>query len=268
MFANNPSAAPSQRTLVRAFVCRRNWRLQRTTVFPSQSYSLRPVVWYSHACYVSDQRLWVGKIGENVAFVWKVALLMFWIGICRGAESSIYAYTESDGAVFLSNVPTDKRYTVFVKDSSDLPQKTRVAAGPTKLGGAKDRSNFSGVIDRVANLYGLESALLHAVISVESNYDPAARSSKGASGLMQLMPGTAKRYGVADAFNPEQNIEGGARYLRDLSGMFDGDLSLVLAAYNAGEGAVMRNQNRIPPFRETLDYVPKVLARYRKNQGM
>jgi soluble lytic murein transglycosylase-like protein len=85
---------------------------------------------------------------------------------------------------------------------------------------------------------------------------------------MQLMPGTAKRYGVADAFDPEQNIDGGARYLRDLSKMFDGDLSLTLAAYNAGENSVLRNQNRIPKNRETLDYVPKVLARYYKNQGL
>jgi soluble lytic murein transglycosylase-like protein len=123
------------------------------------------------------------------------------------------------------------------------------------------------LVDEVSRTYGLESALLHAVISVESRYNPKAKSRKGAAGLMQLMPGTAKRYGVTDRFDPLQNLEGGARYLRDLLRMFDNNVSLTLAAYNAGEHAVAKYGNRVPPYRETRDYVPRVLDFYRQYQA-
>ena len=106
--------------------------------------------------------------------------------------------------------------------------------------------------------------MLHAVITVESRYDAAAVWPKGAIGLMQLMPGTAKRYGVADPFDPVQNVAGGARYLRDLLRMFDHDVRLALAAFNAGEHSVVRHGYRIPPFAETLEYVPRVLDLYRR----
>ena len=109
---------------------------------------------------------------------------------------------------------------------------------------------------------GIEPALIHAVIQVESAYDATAVSPKGAVGLMQSMPDTAKRYGVKNSRDPVQNIRGGARYLADLSRIFDGDLSLVLAAYNAGEKAVIRFGRSIPKFPETLEYVPRVLAQY------
>jgi soluble lytic murein transglycosylase-like protein len=189
-------------------------------------------------------------------------LLQFCFGACLAAEPPIYAYTETDGSVSLSNVPADARYAVLVGE----PQPTTQADGGAAAGPAQS-GQYNDLINRVAGRYGLESELLHAVIAVESGYDAAARSRKGAGGLMQLMPGTAKRYGVADAFDPEQNVDGGARYLRDLIRIFKGDLSLVLAAYNAGEYAVARNSNRIPQYRETLEYVPKVLAHYRRNQG-
>ena len=110
----------------------------------------------------------------------------------------------------------------------------------------------------------MDPALIHAVIAVESGYNPSARSSAGAVGLMQLMPGTAKRYGVKNRLDPAQNIHGGARYLRDLQVMFDNNLQLVLAAYNAGEEAVRKYGRRIPPYRETAAYVPKVMQLYRK----
>jgi soluble lytic murein transglycosylase-like protein len=101
---------------------------------------------------------------------------------------------------------------------------------------------------------------------VESGYDPHAVSRAGAVGLMQLMPDTARRYGVRNLRDPAQNVQAGARYLRDLMGKFDNDLTLALAAYNAGEEAVAQYGNRIPPFRETLNYVPKVLDVYRRHQ--
>jgi hypothetical protein len=112
-----------------------------------------------------------------------------------------------------------------------------------------------------AGRLSVDPALVEAIVAVESAFDPRALSPKGAKGLMQLMPQTASRYGVSDPFDPQENLIGGIRYLRDLFRLFDGDLPRVLAAYNAGENAVLRYRG-IPPYRETRDYVRKVLARY------
>ena len=117
-------------------------------------------------------------------------------------------------------------------------------------------------IDASARRYGLDPLLVRAVIQTESNFDPMAVSPKGAVGLMQLMPQTAQRYGVENRFDPAQNVEGGVRYLRDLLAMFDGDLTLALAAYNAGEGAVLKYGRRVPPYAESQQYVVKVRAFY------
>jgi soluble lytic murein transglycosylase-like protein len=115
-------------------------------------------------------------------------------------------------------------------------------------------------VDRIARQNSLSPGLVHSVIQVESNYNPKAVSPKGAQGLMQLIPSTARRFGVSDAFDPADNIQGGARYLKYLLGLYKGDESLALAAYNAGEGAVSR-YGGVPPYPETQDYVAKV--RYR-----
>ena len=122
---------------------------------------------------------------------------------------------------------------------------------------------FSKLIEVAAHKAALDPALVHAVIAVESAYNPEARSPKGAIGLMQVLPETASRYGVTDpASSPEANLRAGTRYLRYLMQLFDDQLELVLAAYNAGEHAVLRHGNRIPPYRETQRYVPAVMARY------
>jgi len=129
------------------------------------------------------------------------------------------------------------------------------------------RLPFAEPIYRASLAASLDPALVHAVIAVESNHNSAARSSKGAIGLMQLMPDTALRYGVADpARSVELNLKAGTRYLKDLMQQFDGRLDLVLAAYNAGENTVVRYGERIPPYPETQAYVPSVLSRYREWQ--
>jgi soluble lytic murein transglycosylase-like protein len=115
-------------------------------------------------------------------------------------------------------------------------------------------------IEAAAKTYKLEPALLTALISVESRYNSRARSPKGAMGLTQLMPATAQRYGVRNAYDVKQNLHGGARYLSDLLVMFDNDMHLALAAFNAGEGAVMKYGRKIPPYAETQRYVPLVLS--------
>jgi len=180
-----------------------------------------------------------------------------------GAQADIYGYVEGDrvSVVIADEPPADSRYILFKKDQ--LGPVAKPADEPL-VEAALSPSKFRSHILSAAKETRVDAALIHAVITVESGYNPSARSSAGAVGLMQLMPDTARRYGVKNRLDPVQSIHGGARYLRDLKAMFDDDLRLVLAAYNAGEHAVIRYGRRIPPFRETAAYVPKVLATYRK----
>ena len=126
-------------------------------------------------------------------------------------------------------------------------------------------SNLQETVDRIADKHGLPPELLHSVIQVESNYNAYAVSPKGALGIMQLIPATARRFGVADVFDPVENIEGGARYLQYLLGLFDGDYPLALAAYNAGENAVAKYGN-VPPYPETQTYLRLVAKRLEEAQ--
>jgi len=126
-----------------------------------------------------------------------------------------------------------------------------------------NRKRLATLIHAAADRHHLPRALVHAVIDAESSYDPDAISPAGAVGLMQLMPETARRFGVTDRRDPDQNLQGGTHYLGILLGMFDGNLTLALAAYNAGENAVLRYGRTIPPYRETQLYVRKVLDFYR-----
>jgi soluble lytic murein transglycosylase-like protein len=142
--------------------------------------------------------------------------------------------------------------SLLITDQPPLPPATAVAVV----------ARAEHPIDTIARRHGVDPLLVRAVIRVESNFDPRAVSPKGAAGLMQLMPETAMRYGVDNRFDPAQNVDGGVRYLRDLMAMFDGNLSLALAAYNAGEGAVLKYGRRIPPYPETQQYVVWVRSFY------
>ena len=193
-----------------------------------------------------------------------VLTFFMWLSIYSDiAHANLYGFVDGGrvSVIFSESPPADPRYTLFSK------QKVNAAAAePAEPQGEKELTltHFSSHILAAAKATQVDAALIHAVISHESGYNPSARSRAGAVGLMQLMPKTAKRYGVKNRLDPEQNIHGGARYLRDLKLQFDNDLQLVLAAYNAGEGAVMRFGRSIPPFRETLAYVPKVLSTYKQ----
>jgi soluble lytic murein transglycosylase-like protein len=136
------------------------------------------------------------------------------------------------------------------------------AAGAATDPFVRQRSELDVIVHSAARAHRLDPALLHAVIGVESAYATRAVSARGARGLMQLMPSTAKEYGVADAFEPRQNVMAGARHLRLLLDQFNQNTTLALAAYNAGASAVLRHHRQVPPFSETVAYVPRVLGRY------
>jgi hypothetical protein len=133
------------------------------------------------------------------------------------------------------------------------------AAPLLPVGGVFDPNALHEMAGKIARRHGVDEALVHAVIQVESRYDPFAVSPRGAMGLMQLMPRTAERFDVANAFDPVQNVDGGVRYLKELLARYSGQVRLALAAYNAGEEAVERHGG-IPPYRETVDYVKRVLS--------
>jgi soluble lytic murein transglycosylase-like protein len=178
-----------------------------------------------------------------------------------GARADIYGFTDENGVKHFTNMPSlDKRYK-FIRREGGAPPPLAAAHLPSEA----DILKYSGIIDIASRSYGVDQSLVHAVIQAESGYNPVAVSRKGATGLMQLMPDTAKRYGVGNALDPVQNIHGGVKYLKDLLAMFNGNVQLALAGYNAGENAVIRAGNRIPPYPETVAYVPKVLDFYRRH---
>ena len=185
------------------------------------------------------------------------------------AHADIYRFVDENGTVHFSNIPNDGRFKLYMTTKKEPDAVTNTVTSrvvhsyPTAA-----RRRYHAHIVAAARTYQLEPALLHAVISAESGYNPLARSAKGARGLMQLMPATARRYGVDNPLDPEQNIYGGAAYLHDLLALFGNDVKLALAAYNAGEGTVMEYGNRIPPYRETTQYVPKVLTYYKQYKSL
>lgn len=173
------------------------------------------------------------------------------------AQADIHRSVDENGVIVFSSQPRrgSTRVAIDKKKSVDahLPSDT-----------SKERfSRYDDIIVQAATLYQIPAELIRAVMQVESNFDPRAVSPVGAQGLMQLMPFTADRMMVTDIMDPRQNIFGGTRYLRILANLFNGDIHLTVAAYNAGEGAVMR-YGGIPPYEETRHYVVKVLENYQR----
>ncbi|MFO0115527.1 MAG: transglycosylase SLT domain-containing protein [Betaproteobacteria bacterium] len=190
--------------------------------------------------------------------------LLACVGLLLPAVSSanIYSFTDENGVTHFSNLPhLDKRYKLVYRIFDSL--KTRPNAWTPNFPKSIDIGKLVPVIDNAARTHGVDPRLVHAVIRAESGYNDRAQSNKGALGLMQLIPATAERMGVKDPFDPIENIFGGTRYLSQLIRMFNGDIELALAGYNAGENAVIKHGNRIPPYAETQAYVPKVMAFYR-----
>jgi len=188
------------------------------------------------------------------------------LSISGGAQADIFGYTDDTGTLVLSDVKQDNRYALLLHTEIGKNPALAVPLAGGRINWANQK-RYAPMVAQAAQAYQIDEALLHAVISTESGYEPGALSRKGAIGLMQVMPDTGKRYGVKNLNDPRQNVNAGARYLHDLLRQFDNDLSLVLAAYNAGENAVLRYGKHIPPYRETTQYVPRVLALYKKFQA-
>lgn len=193
------------------------------------------------------------------------------LGVGAGpAMADIYSFKDERGVVHFTNMPNgDRRFKLIRKE--ERPSNGQASVGAARVAqlfmpAQADILRYSSIIDAASKTHGVDGALVHAVITAESGYNAAAVSKAGARGLMQLMPETAARYGVRDIHDPRENINGGVRYLRDLMTMFNGNIELAVAAYNAGENAVIRYGNRVPPYAETVHYVPKVLGFYRKFQ--
>jgi soluble lytic murein transglycosylase-like protein len=189
------------------------------------------------------------------------------LAIPRAAGADIFQWTDADGVVHFTNRPSgNPAAKVYMKGAQPSPA-TAARAGVAPFA-PQDRdlsryTRFDEFIRQAAALYQIPEPLVRAVIKVESDYDPRAVSYAGARGLMQLMPETASRMQVRDINDPRENIFGGVRYLRVLANMFNGDLELTVAGYNAGEQAVM-SHGGIPPFAQTRDYVVKVTRFYRR----
>jgi soluble lytic murein transglycosylase-like protein len=194
-----------------------------------------------------------------------LVLLAMLVSPDRGAAEEFYSFVDSEGVIHVTNVPQDQRFRRMrwrpPKPPAGVHRITLNGRAPPLL---RRASAYDDHLQTAADKYGLPMPLLKAVMAVESNFDPSAVSNKGATGLMQLMPGTARDMYVRDLYDPAQNIEGGARYLRHLHDLFGNDLEKVLSAYNAGPEAVRRSGGAVPPIPETQSYVRKVMALYER----
>ena len=179
---------------------------------------------------------------------------------CVGvAHAQIYGTVASNGVIVLTNEPGTANLKVIVAAPGPAASAVKHAAPKSAVA-----SSFADVITEASAAFNVPPELLRAVIDVESGYNPKAVSDKGARGLMQLMPETARRFSGGDMLDPRDNVLAGARYLRFLLDLFKENVELTLAAYNAGENAVIRAGYRIPSFPQTREYVPRVLARYKR----
>jgi len=190
---------------------------------------------------------------------WKIQLLTFNILLLlvTGAAADIYRYVDADGVVHFTNDPPTKKFKLYRRETIAIKPKSAGPAIPSSLG---------NIIRHYSEKYSLEEGLVHAVIKAESNYNATAVSKKGALGMMQLMPGTARLLKVDNPLDPAENIGGGSRYLRQMLDEFNGNLDFAIAAYNAGPNAVRRHGG-IPPYEETRTYVKRVkqyLSTYRQ----
>jgi soluble lytic murein transglycosylase-like protein len=190
----------------------------------------------------------VRKFISSVILGWAV------LGFGSSVFADVYMYTDKNGVLTFTNVPTHGGYRRVLRSATALPAVRHTHAV------------YDNLILTASGRHSVDADLIRAVIKTESDFNPAARSHKGAMGLMQLMPDTARLHNVANAYDPVENVEGGVRHLRMLLDRYQGNLELSLAAYNAGSAAVEKHRG-IPPFAETKEYVRRVLRFYNSYRG-
>lgn len=184
----------------------------------------------------------------NRFVLFNVLVIAFFYCYQEKCSADIYKYVDENGVVHFTNAPNHKKYRLIIKDGRDSKY---------------NENRYDHIIKNLCKKYSVETALVKAIIKAESDFDPNAVSKKGAQGLMQLMPQKARELSVSDPFDPHENLNGGISYLRNLLDTFNENIPLVLAAYNAGENLVLK-ENRVPPYQETRKYIKKVLE-YKKN---
>jgi soluble lytic murein transglycosylase-like protein len=198
------------------------------------------------------------KLGKAISRIVLSLELSFFsiVPLVNISYADFYSYVDRDGVRHYTNIPpTDnERYKLKWRAKKTFVKSNRIH---------KYSKSYEEEILRAAERYDIDPDLVKAIIKVESNFNSRLISRRGAVGIMQLMPNTADYYDVGNPFNPIENIDGGTKYLKKLMEMFAGDLNLTLAAYNAGENAVIKHGFRIPPYDETIDYVKKVLTHYK-----
>lgn len=192
----------------------------------------------------------ISKLMKFRPVFWLAAAVALNGFVASTANADVYAFREKNGVVTFTNVPNHAGFRRVFRDTSR----------PAISNGMVD-SGYDDYIQRASGRYNIDPDLIRAVIKAESDFKVSARSNKGAMGLMQLMPDTARLHNISDAYDPSENVEGGARHLRMLLDRYQGDLELSLAAYNAGSAAVEKHRG-VPPFPETKEYVRRVLRFY------
>lgn len=190
-------------------------------------------------------------------FICAIGLLFSLIGLCSAASATIYLCRDSSGTLNFTNVPNSNDCKSY-----NLLKKKKIYGSYSSWAGNTNRSKYDTEIRTVGKRYDVDPPLIKAIIHAESDFDHRAVSKTGAQGLMQLMPETARELRVYNPFNPQENIDGGTRYFRKMLDIFNGNLILSLAAYNAGPGLVSRTGG-VPRITETRRYVNKVLKQYK-----
>jgi len=188
-----------------------------------------------------------------------VIVILCIVGFASTPQAGIYRYEDENGVIHFTNCPRDSKFKLYIREKEDGPGRPNMTT--TSYGTIRDSTAYDHLISECAEKYEIDFALVKAIIRAESGFNPHAVSKKGAKGLMQLMPDTAQRMNVSNVHNPRDNIDGGVRYFKYLLYLFNNDIRLSLAAYNAGENLVAE-LGSIPPYRETIDYVHRVLYYY------
>lgn len=209
----------------------------------------------------SARRAIAGSGRSSVQFV--LAVLLGGLGLSPASAATVgnvFVSYSADGVPSYASQRLDSSYRLFIRGESPPESRGKPGRKPAGESQSAGKLELTPLIEHYARLHDVTPELVAAVVRVESGYNARAVSPKGATGAMQLMPATAARYGVTNPEDPAQNIDAGVRHLKDLLTQHRGNVALALAAYNAGQGAVARHGGRIPPYRETMLYVPAVLA--------